>query len=131
MTTDGEPDDDVVIRIECRTIDGDVYLKSADVVAGLRFRAQACIEHAESFGDPYPEEDAEAVVAWRVAAGELEARADAIQVAEMATLEENPGDSPEVRAKCPRCGRDVLVNSDGKMRRHNRWQGEPCREEQL
>ncbi|QLQ37977.1 hypothetical protein [Micromonospora robiginosa] len=80
--------------IEARTIDGTVYLSAPDLVALLRGRANEVKAVALAMGDDLTPEQYETAVAYHTTVEELRQRADWIDLAVIAHLTDEPGDSP-------------------------------------
>lgn len=77
--------DELVRKLESRTIDGEVYVKQADVVAALRERAEECISDgaAKVEANKYDPDEVQLGVAWQMIGAELRARADELAFAEI------------------------------------------------
>lgn len=72
-------------ELASRTIDGEVYVKQADVVAALRERAEECISDgaAKVEANKYDPDEVQLGVAWQMIGAELRARADELAFAEI------------------------------------------------
>lgn len=79
--------------IEARTIDGTVYLSAPDLVALLRGRADEVEQVALAMGDDLAAEQYEQAVAYHTTVEELRQRADWLDIAVIAHLTDQPGDS--------------------------------------